>query len=204
VAQRQGNYLVFLPSFAYLNEVRDKLVERHPEITHVSQTPGMDAVARDDFLAHFDAGVDGEVTSTLIGFAVMGGVFGEGIDLKGARLIGVVIAGVGLPQIGIERDLIKAHFELPEQAGQGFEFAYQYPGMSRVLQTAGRVIRGEQDRGIICLIDNRFNEARYRRLMPPHWQVKSARNREILARSVAEFWRKFESPKPPPGGSLLG
>lgn len=215
VAQRQGNYLVFLPSFAYLNEVRDKLVERHPGITHVSQTPGMDEVARGDFLARFDAGVDSEVASTLVGFAVMGGVFGEGIDLKGARLIGVVIAGVGLPQIGVERDLIKAHFELPEQAGQGFEFAYQYPGMSRVLQTAGRVIRGEQDRGIICLIDNRFNEARYRRLMPPHWQVQSARNREILARSVAEFWRKFESPKLlggdaepdgslPPGGPLLG
>jgi DNA excision repair protein ERCC-2 len=175
----------------------------------------MDEVARGDFLARFDAGVDSSVTSTLVGFAVMGGVFGEGIDLKGARLIGVVIAGVGLPQIGIERDLIKAHFELPEQAGQGFEFAYQYPGMSRVLQTAGRVIRGEQDRGIICLIDNRFNEARYRRLMPPHWQVQSARNREILARSVAEFWRKFESPKqlggddepdgsPPSGGPLLG
>ncbi|MFT4820708.1 MAG: DNA excision repair protein ERCC-2 [Candidatus Pseudothioglobus sp.] len=190
VAQRFGNYLVFLPSFAYLNEVRDKLIERHPGVTHVSQTPGMDEVARSNFLGRFKGGVDGEEPTTLVGFAVMGGIFGEGIDLKGSRLIGVIIAGVGLPQIGVERDLIKTYFEQPEQAGQGFEFAYQYPAMSRVLQTAGRVIRGEQDRGIICLIDNRFNEARYRRLMPPHWQVQAARNREILARSVAEFWRK--------------
>jgi Rad3-related DNA helicase len=150
----------------------------------------MDEVARSNFLGRFKGGVDGEEPTTLVGFAVMGGIFGEGIDLKGSRLIGVIIAGVGLPQIGVERDLIKTYFEQPEQAGQGFEFAYQYPAMSRVLQTAGRVIRGEQDRGIICLIDNRFNEARYRRLMPPHWQVQAARNREILARSVAEFWRK--------------
>jgi DNA excision repair protein ERCC-2 len=195
VAQRQGNYLVFLPSFAYLNEVRDKLVERHPSVSHVSQTPAMDEAARNDFLARFDVGVDGARASTLVGFAVMGGVFGEGIDLKGTRLIGVVIAGVGLPQIGVERDLIKSYFEQPDRAGQGFEFAYQYPGMSRVLQTAGRVIRGEQDRGIICLIDNRFNEARYRRLMPPHWKVQAARSREILARSIAEFWRKSELTK---------
>jgi Rad3-related DNA helicase len=192
VAQREGNYLVFLPSFAYLNEVRDKLVERYPGVTHVSQTPGMDEVARSEFLARFASATDGKGSTTLVGFAVMGGIFGEGIDLKGTRLIGVVIAGVGLPQIGVERDLIKTYFEQPEQAGQGFEFAYQYPGMSRVLQTAGRVIRGEQDRGIICLIDNRFNESRYRRLMPPHWQVKAARNRDILARSVADFWRDSE------------
>jgi DNA excision repair protein ERCC-2 len=192
VAQREGNYLVFLPSFAYLNEVRDKLVERYPGVTHVSQTPGMDEVARSEFLARFTSATDGKGSTTLVGFAVMGGIFGEGIDLKGTRLIGVVIAGVGLPQIGVERDLIKTYFEQPEQAGQGFEFAYQYPGMSRVLQTAGRVIRGEQDRGIICLIDNRFNESRYRRLMPPHWQVKAARNRDILARSVADFWRDSE------------
>jgi len=188
VAQRKGNYLVFLPSFAYLNEIRDKLLERHPGSSCVSQTPGMDDAARHRFLSNFTVAVGEQATTTLIGFAVMGGIFGEGIDLKGTRLIGVIIAGVGLPQMGVERDLIKTYFEQPEQTGQGFEFAYQYPGMSRVLQTAGRVIRGEQDRGIICLIDNRFNEARYRQLMPAHWRIQAARNRDILARSVAEFW----------------
>ncbi len=184
VAQRAGNYMVFFPSFAYLKEVRDKFVERYPNSVCVSQTPAMDETARMEFLHRFE--VQGD--STLVGFAVMGGIFGEGIDLKGRKLIGVIIAGVGLPQLGIERDVIRDYFEQSGQAGQGFEFAYQYPGMNRVLQTAGRVIRTETDRGIICLVDNRFNESRYRRLMPNQWQVKLSRNREILANAVAEFW----------------
>ena len=99
-----------------------------------------------------------------------------------------IIAGVGLPQLGVERDVIRNYFEATGQPGQGFEFAYQYPGMNRVLQTAGRVIRSETDRGVICLIDNRFNESRYRRLMPSQWQVKLSRNRENLANALAEFW----------------
>ena len=93
-----------------------------------------------------------------------------------------------MPQLGIERDVIRDYFEQSGPAGQGFEFAYQYPGMNRVLQTAGRVIRSETDRGIICLVDNRFNESRYRRLMPTQWQVKLSRNREILGNAVAAFW----------------
>ena len=184
VAQRAGHYMVFFPSFAYLKEVRDKFVERYPDSVCVSQAPAMDENARIEFLSRFESLEE----STLVGFAVMGGIFGEGIDLKGRKLIGVIIAGVGLPQLGIERDVIRDYFEQSGPAGQGFEFAYQYPGMNRVLQTAGRVIRSETDRGIICLVDNRFNESRYRRLMPTQWQVKLSRNREILGNAVAAFW----------------
>jgi DNA excision repair protein ERCC-2 len=194
IEQQAGNYLVFLPSFYYLDEVREKFVERYAAVPCVTQTPGMDEQARQDFLQQFDdCSAEENVSAdkhrkTLVGFAVMGGVFGEGIDLKGRRLIGVIIAGVGLPQLGIERDVIKDYFEQSGSSGQGFEFAYQYPGMNRVLQAAGRVIRSDTDRGIICLIDNRFNESRYRQLMPAGWQVKTARNRDMLARAVAAFW----------------
>jgi len=184
VAARAGHYMVFFPSFAYLREVQDKFLERYPNMNCVSQTPAMDEDARDEFLDRFEL----EEDTTLVGFAVLGGIFGEGIDLKGRRLIGVIIAGVGLPQLGVERDVIRNYFEATGQPGQGFEFAYQYPGMNRVLQTAGRVIRSETDRGVICLIDNRFNESRYRRLMPSQWQVKLSRNRENLANALAEFW----------------
>ena len=202
IEQQAGNYLVFLPSFYYLDEVREKFVERYAAVPCVTQTPGMDEQARQDFLQQFDdCSAEENVSAdkhrkTLVGFAVMGGVFGEGIDLKGKRLIGVIIAGVGLPQLGIERDVIKDYFEQSGSSGQGFEFAYQYPGMNRVLQAAGRVIRSDTDRGIICLIDNRFNESRYRQLMPAGWQVKTARNRDMLARAVAAFWD-------PPGVGLI-
>jgi len=123
--------------------------------------------------------------STVTGFAVMGGVFGEGIDLKGNRLIGVIVAGVGLPQIGVEQNLIRDYWD---HDGVGFEFAYQYPGMNRVLQTAGRVIRDTSDRGIICLVDRRFKEARYRDLFPRHWQVTETHSAGALETSVSEFW----------------
>ena len=98
----------------------------------------------------------------------MGGIFGEGIDLAGERLIGAVVVGVGIPQLGLERDLIKDYFD--QKNGRGFAYAYQYPGFNRVLQATGRVIRAETDRGIIVLLGERFTHARYRRLFPAHWQ----------------------------------
>ena len=134
---------------------------------------------RQKFLDHFQP--DGEITA----FAVMGGVFGEGIDLKGRRLIGVVVAGVGLPQSGVERELIRDHWK---DADLGFEFAYQYPGMTRVLQTAGRVIRDAGDKGIICLVDRRFGETRYQALFPQEWQVQQASSIDALSCSMSNFW----------------
>jgi DNA excision repair protein ERCC-2 len=182
VEAHSGNYIAFFPSYAYLNMVYEKFSERYPEYHLVLQQTRMDEAARAEFLAAFD-----DTQQASLGFAVMGGVFGEGIDLKGDKLIGVIVIGVGMPQIGVERDLIKQHFD---GEGQGFEYAYQYPGMNRVLQTAGRVIRSETDRGVVCLIDHRFNEARYRELMPDHWQVSLAKNQNQLALALQKFWRQ--------------
>lgn len=183
VQTRSGNYLVFFPSYAYLQSVYDLFRERCPHINAIAQRPGMSDEDRETFLAHFTA----DPRDTLVGFAVMGGTFGEGIDLQGTRLIGVIIAGVGLPQIGVERNLIRKHFDA---AGQGFEFAYQYPGMNRVLQTAGRVIRSESDRGIVCLVDTRFTRSVYRQLYPPEWQVSFVADNETLVCRLGTFWQR--------------
>lgn len=182
---RPGNYLVFFPSYAYLTAVLEQLKERLPEQQLVVQDRGMTEAAREDFLAQFTAGSQ----ETLIGLAVMGGIFGEGIDLVGDRLIGAVVVGVGVPQVCLERDLIKTYFDA--QNGSGFAYAYQYPGFNRVLQATGRVIRTDTDRGIILLIDERFTHGRYRQLFPAHWRglhvlQTTAQIREKLAR----FWAK--------------
>jgi len=145
-----GNYLVFFPSYAYLAAVFELVKERVPEEQLLVQDRGMTEEARETFLAQFSAGNQ----ETLIGFAVMGGIFGEGIDLVGERLIGTVVVGVGIPQMGLERDLIKGYFD--QHNGSGFAYAYQFPGFNRVLQATGRLIRTEADRGIIVLIDERF------------------------------------------------
>jgi DNA excision repair protein ERCC-2 len=179
-AAKPGNYLVFFPSHAYLKMVFDKFRERYPEREVLAQSSAMSDEARVAFLERFE-----NVDVTVLGFAVMGGIFGEGVDLKGRRLIGSIVVGVGLPQIGTERNTIRDYFDVD---GRGFEFAYQFPGMNRVLQTAGRVIRSEVDKGIVCLIDHRFNESGYRALFPPQWQVQQARHKQHLEQLLANFW----------------
>jgi Rad3-related DNA helicase len=184
---REGNYMVCFPSYAYLKEVYKRYQLRYPETDTVIQTPGMSEEERQIFLHRFERN-----DSLLAGFAVMGGVFGEGIDLKGKRLIGVVVVGVGLPQLGIERNLIRDYFNSSEnemKTNQGFEYAYQYPGMNRVLQTAGRVIRSENDCGLICLIDNRFAENRYRKLFPAHWSPVMVRQQDLVT-ELSGFWQE--------------
>jgi DNA excision repair protein ERCC-2 len=128
---------------------------------------------------------------TQIGFAVLGGVFGEGIDLVGDRLIGVVIVGVGLPQISLERDLIAERFSAKGLVG--YDYAYRFPGFNRVLQAAGRVIRSETDRGFVLLVDRRFTEARYRQNFPPHWRhAQWVKNEEAIGALIASFWKAAE------------
>ena len=117
---------------------------------------------------------------------MLGGIFGEGIDLVGERLIGAVIVGVGLPQLCVERDLIRDYFQ--EQNSTGFDYAYTFPGMNRVLQAVGRVIRSENDRGVVMLIDARFNETRYRRLFPAWWRFVKVRNEESVRSALNLFW----------------
>lgn len=188
VKSKAGNYLVYLPSYQYLAAIHEEFRSRHPALRTLVQVPGMSEAEREAFLAAFSV----DHTETLVGFAVMGGIFGEGIDLVGDRLIGAVIVGVGLPQLSIERDLMRNHFQ--ERIGAGFDYAYTFPGMNRVLQAIGRVIRSETDRGVVLLIDTRFAERRYQRLFPPHWRPITVRSPDEIRKTAGRFWA--ESPGP--------
>jgi len=180
-----GNYLVYFPSYVYLNEVVERLKQRLPDRQLLIQERGMDENARDSFLAQFSTTNE----ETLVGFAVMGGVFGEGIDLVGDRLIGVIVVGVGVPQLGLERDLIKEYFD--RDLGKGYAYAYQYPGFNRVLQATGRVIRTDTDRGIIVLIDERFTQTQYRQLFPSHWRgYQVVKNIHEMEDKLTHFWKQ--------------
>ncbi len=174
VSRRNGHYLLYFPSYEYLQMIHQGFVQVCGDIEILVQTPDMQEKQRDSFLDRFkQAG-----PNTLVGFAVMGGIFGEGIDLQGERLIGAVIVGVGLPGISIERDLIRDYFN--REKGAGFEFAYQFPGINRVLQAAGRVIRSEEDRGVILLIDQRYGRQQYRSLLPGQWRPISLDNGRLF------------------------
>lgn len=164
VKSRSGNYLVFFPSYQYLNDVYGHFTERHPEIHTIIQDTGMGEEERERFLAAFQA----ENEEPFIGFAVMGGIFSEGVDLKGDRLNGVVVVGVGLPQLSRERDIMKDYFN--GEGKNGYDYAYVFPGMNKVLQAGGRLIRSESDHGTIVLVDDRFLTSKYQSLLPKEWK----------------------------------
>jgi DNA excision repair protein ERCC-2 len=182
VRERAGNYMIYLPSYQYLSALRESFQCLYPAVPIRVQRAGMTEGEREEFLRAFAA----EPTGTQVGFAVMGGVFGEGIDLTGDRLIGAIIVGVGLPQLCLDRDLIRDYFQ--EKVGRGFDYAYTFPGMNRVLQAVGRVIRSETDRGVVLLIDTRFGEARYRQMFPAWWQARRVRNLAAVTESLRAFW----------------
>jgi DNA excision repair protein ERCC-2 len=179
-----GNYLIFFPSYKYMKNVHDLFSLMNTEAEILVQAPGMTEAERETFLENFSTNnrADGK---TLVGFAVMGGIFGEGIDLVGDRLSGAVIVGVGLPGISLERELIKDYFS--SQQGTGFEYAYLYPGMNRVFQAAGRVIRTDRDRGVVLLIGSRFTTHRYRSLFPSHWNPIRIRDERHLEEILEQF-----------------
>ncbi len=183
IAQKKGNYLLFFPSYAYMQMIYDLFLKQRPQASVIVQTPGMPEPEREEFLDRFSH----ENPDTLVGFAVMGGIFGEGIDLVGKRLSGAVIVGVGLPAICMENDLIRDYFNTTQQAG--FEYAYLYPGLNRVLQACGRVIRTEKDRGVLLLIDQRYGTHRYKSLLPPYWNPISASSEQHLAEALQRFWK---------------
>ncbi|WP_248802391.1 ATP-dependent DNA helicase [Pseudomonas sp. MWU13-2100] len=162
-AERPGNYLAFFSSFDYLQQVAQLLAETHPQISLWQQSRRMEESQRQAFLEQFTEHSQG------IGFAVLGGAFGEGIDLPGQRLIGAFIATLGLPQLNPVNEQIKQR--MAALFGAGYDYTYLYPGVQKVVQAAGRVIRGEQDRGVVMLIDDRFAEARVRQLLPRWWQA---------------------------------
>lgn len=185
VTSKIGNYLVFFSSYQYLDQALDEFKDKNPTIRTIVQNTKMSEEEREAFLQEFIE----HPKETLVGFCVLGGIFSEGIDLRGTRLIGTAIVGVGLPQMNPEQEMIKEYFSLKNQ--QGFEYAYQLPGMNKVLQAAGRVIRDAQDRGIVLLIDSRFTTARYRKLFPEHWQhAKVCYQPQHLKIAIADFWQK--------------
>lgn len=190
VSARTGNYFVFCPSFSYMEEIARAYHSLYPQVRLAMQKRGAGLRERDAFLAQFTA----ESQETLVGFCVTGGVFAEGIDLVGSRLIGAAVVGVGIPQISPEREAMSAYYQ--ELNEQGKQFAYFYPGMNRVLQAAGRVIRTEEDYGTLLLIDDRFGDPLYRTLIPKHWHhlklVGDASSAGILFR---RFWRESDAAK---------
>jgi DNA excision repair protein ERCC-2 len=187
VRQRIGHYMIFFPSYEYLQMIHEAFQNECAELKTIIQEPEMDERARIAFLSCFRKALD----QTLVGFAVMGGIFGEAIDLKGERLIGAVIVGVGLPGISVERDLIRDYYQRTRACG--FQFAYQFPGINRVLQAAGRVIRTEEDQGALLLIDRRYSQQRYRRLLPPHWRLCVIGDDFRFQQQVRVFWEGDES-----------
>ena len=185
VSAKPGNYLAFFPSYSYMQKVFEAFVQLCPDTDTLCQTSGMEEVQRAEFLAKFAPHPDG----TLLGFAVMGGVFGEGVDLTGDRLIGVAVIGPGLPQVGPRQEQLREYFDITR--GAGFDYAYRFPGMNKVLQAAGRVIRTPDDKGVVLLIDDRFAAPDTRRLMPPHWENLGLVNgREALQKELQAFWGK--------------
>lgn len=181
---RRGNYLIFFPSYKYLNLVHEAVCAVKPDLKSIVQTPQFSEKEREQFLRSFHENSD----ETLAGFAVMGGVFGEGVDLVGDTLIGVVVVGVGLPGISPQRDCIKDYFNT--RGEKGFSYAYQYPGIIKVFQAAGRVIRSDTDRGVVVLIDQRFAEYRYRSLFPHDWQPSYVQSPRQLSETLERFWNE--------------
>ena len=189
VGQKSGNYLLYFPSYAYMRKIFDAFTMHNPQTEVIQQTPGMSEPEREAFLNRFSR----DNSQTLVGFAVMGGVFGEGIDLVGNRLVGAVVVGVGLPGISLERELIKEYFTTTLSAG--FEYAYLYPGINRVLQAAGRVIRTEMDRGVVLLIDQRYARYQYKTLLREEWKPDRVHNVQQLADGLQNFWKQGNSPQ---------
>lgn len=185
--QRRGNYMVFFPSYQYMDQILGLWEERRERLDEqgfrlLSQKSRMTEEEREGFLMAFEE----ERQETLLAFCVMGGMFSEGIDLKEDRLIGVMAVGTGLPMVCTEQEILRGYFE--EKNGRGFDYAYLYPGMNKVMQAAGRVIRTMQDRGVVVLMDDRFLTEEYQALFPREWQPFWVVTRENVGETVRRFW----------------
>ena len=187
ISGRAGNYIVYFPSYSYLEKVYEAFRKKYPKVNTIVQKKGMFAAEREEFISFFK----NDEGRMRVGFCVLGGIFSEGVDLPGTRLIGSVIVGVGLPGFSSERNIMRDYFE--NRYENGFEYAYTYPGMNSVLQAAGRVIRREEDMGVVVLIDDRYATPTYQKLFPMHWiHLKYAGNPASLAEIVRSFWEKKE------------
>ena len=184
VQAKKGNYMVFFPSYKYMELVFEKMKENYPDINTSIQESNMSEEEKEEFLSMFDE----DNKETHVGFCVLGGHFSEGIDLTNDKLIGVIIVGVGMPQIGIERDIIKDHMK---DSNKGFDYAYVYPGMIKVLQAAGRCIRTDDDKGVILLLDKRYSQRIYQSLFPYEWYPNFRVRKSDDVKTLCEkFWSK--------------
>lgn len=184
VWQRQGNYMVFFPSYRLMEDVYQVYEEEFSVdwVRCIRQNSDMTEREREEFLEEFQSR-----EGTLVGFCVLGGIFSEGVDLTGESLIGAIIVGTGLPQIGSEREILKEYYDRKKQSG--FDYAYRYPGMNKVLQAAGRVIRTKEDRGVILLLDDRFLGRDYGEIFPREWKDRSSCRLNTVEEAVSRFWR---------------
>ena len=186
VKAKKGNYLVFFPSYDFMERVYEiYCTEFQKEEKVLMQTSHMSEEDREEFLSEFE-----ETDSSLLGFCVMGGIFSEGIDLKAERLIGSIIVGTGLPGISNEKELLKAYFD--KEGMRGFDYAYRFPGMNKVLQAAGRVIRTIEDKGVVLLLDERFATLEYRSMYPREWENVQFCNQQSVGKMLQEFWEQNE------------
>ncbi len=183
ILPKKGNYIAYFPSYSYMEQVVNHFNKRFPAVNIIVQKRGMNHAEKEHFLDFFKD--DNDVLR--IGFCVLGGSFSEGVDLPGSRLIGSIIVGVGLPQLSNELNIIRDFYELKYE--RGYDYAYTFPGMNKVLQASGRVIRRESDRGIVVLIDDRYETPQYKSLFPEHWEnMIFASSPSELAKVVEHFW----------------
>ena len=188
VKAKMGNYLIFFPSYRFMEDVYQEftqlLASDEEEMELVIQQKHMDEEERENFLRAFEMGRE----KSLIGFGVLGGIFSEGIDLTNEKLIGTLIIGTGLPQVCNEREILKSYFD--QKGLYGFDYAYRYPGMNKVLQAAGRVIRTEDDRGVILLLDERFQREKGKEIFPKEWVDCERCRLDIVEEKIRLFWEK--------------
>ena len=180
---KNGNYIAFFPSYQFMEDVLEEFEKRSSGVELVIQSQFMSENQREEFLEMFEE----ERDHPMLGFCVMGGVFSEGIDLTHDRLIGVIVVGTGIPQVCNDREIVKNYFD--QRGMRGFDYAYLYPGMNKVLQSAGRVIRTEDDRGIILLLDDRFQNRQYQQLFPREWKEYEVCGRKEIKEKMEEFWK---------------
>jgi len=191
VVPRPGNYIVYFPSYSYMEEVVKCFSKKYPSVKLLVQKKGMTRAERESFIASFKED-EGKLR---IGMCVLGGSFSEGVDLPGSKLIGTVVVGVGLPGLSNENNIIKEYYDVKSECG--YDYAYTFPGMNNVLQAAGRVIRRDSDRGVVVLVDDRYAEDRYKMLIPPQWShMIFTGDISSLAKAVSDFWNKKDSESP--------
>lgn len=187
--QKKGNYMVFFPSYRLLEDVYQIYEQEFSAswVRCICQTASMNEQEREEFLEEFKE----QEEETLLGFCIMGGIFSEGINLIGDRLIGAAVVGTGLPQVSLERELLKEYYD--RKGKRGFDYAYRYPGMNKVLQAAGRVIRTKEDKGCILLMDERFLNQDYRELFPREWSDVCSCRLENIEQYLKGFWDGFQN-----------